>query len=213
MNHAYYDDADNIVLWNPKPASRRNSTRSVIVLHSDDAAGEIIALRLRSEGFGAVHQSDVATVELMLDYWRPCALLIDTRSATDEEFRFVEAAAANPMLDQTLLIAITDPALKGTTIEARKLRRPLSRTLPGLETGRNARLPFESGPLVHHTCNRIVRVLHPQNSRITCCLPASRSMSVAGRLRLSVGKVHRSAVEQSCTRSFSLHRHINSNFR
>jgi DNA-binding response OmpR family regulator len=121
MNHAYYDDADNIVLWNPKPASRRNSTRSVIVLHSDDAAGEIIALRLRSEGFGAVHQSDVATVELMLDYWRPCALLIDTRSATDEEFRFVGAAAANPMLDQTLLIAITDPALKGTTIEARKL--------------------------------------------------------------------------------------------
>lgn len=120
MNRPHGDDAEAIVLWNHKPLLHKCKARLIVVLHRDDAAGEMIAERLRSEEFGAVHHTEIQDVELILGHWRPGVLLIDMRLATQDDLRFVRSASHDPELAHTLLIAITDPAVKGGTRAARE---------------------------------------------------------------------------------------------
>jgi DNA-binding response OmpR family regulator len=121
MTLCHHLDVDDSVLWNIKPAPRDGAARLVIVLHHDDATGEMIASGLESEGFGAVSHTNLEQVELMLGYWQPGALLIDMRVAPHEVLPFIRAASTNPALAQTLLVALADPAAKGTTREARAM--------------------------------------------------------------------------------------------
>jgi len=120
MNPLPREDAENIVLWNYKPLACKCKARLIIVLHRDSTTGEMIAQRLRSEGFEAEHHTDIEDVELILAHWQPGVLLIDMRLATQEDLHFVRTASHNPALTRTLLIAITDPAVKGETRTARE---------------------------------------------------------------------------------------------
>jgi CheY-like chemotaxis protein len=118
MNRPQWEDAEAIVLWNHKPLPHKSKARLIVVLHRDDATGATIAGRLRSEEF--VHHTDIRDVELILGHWRPSVLLIDMRLATQDDLRFVRSASHDPGLAHTLLIAITDPAVKGGTRAARE---------------------------------------------------------------------------------------------
>jgi DNA-binding NtrC family response regulator len=80
----------------------------VVVVDADIAVGESIALLLRLKGFSAIHMQHVASVELMLEHWKPQALLVDTRLGKRSDFRFVRNAASDPAFCSTLMGAMTN---------------------------------------------------------------------------------------------------------
>lgn len=120
MHPSHYDELEDIALWNVKPVPPDGSARLVIVLHPDPATGEMIVSRLEREDFGAIHYSDPHSVELILGYWRPAALLVDTRLASPDVVNFIKAASINPAFARTLLIALANPASQAATRKARE---------------------------------------------------------------------------------------------
>lgn len=120
MNPCHHDELEDIAVWNAKPAGPNGSARLVVVLHPDHTTGELIVSHLEREDFGAIHYCDPQPVELMLGYWQPGALLVDTRLATPEILNFIQASSTNPAFAQTLLIALANPASQGATRRVRE---------------------------------------------------------------------------------------------
>jgi DNA-binding response OmpR family regulator len=116
-----HDSTNRFVLWNRKQASCAGVRGNVIVAHAEWAIGESIALLLRLKGFGAETVIDLSSVELMLGYWTPDALLLDTRLGKPTDFRFVRAAATNPAYTSTLLIALSNFYPAETADEIRRI--------------------------------------------------------------------------------------------
>lgn len=77
-----HDSTTRFVLWNRKHAHCASGPASVVVAHADRAIGESIALLLQLRGFAAVTATGLPTVRLMLDYWSPDALFLDSRPCT-----------------------------------------------------------------------------------------------------------------------------------
>jgi DNA-binding NarL/FixJ family response regulator len=65
-------------------------------------------LLLRLKGFVAVVTSTMASLELMLEHWKPRALLIDTRLCQVDDFRFVRHAARDAAFSSVLIVAMTN---------------------------------------------------------------------------------------------------------
>ncbi|MFL9998862.1 response regulator receiver protein [Paraburkholderia sediminicola] len=102
------NDEREFALWNRKRAVSGVDASSVVVAHLEEHIGEALALLLGLGGFVTAYAADMETVEMMLEHWRPSALLIDTRLCRSSDFRYVRKAASNPAFRSVLLIAMTD---------------------------------------------------------------------------------------------------------
>lgn len=95
-------------MWRLKRPLRTVDSQSVVVAHTNIAVGESIALLLRLKGFVAVATSTMENLELMLEHWKPRALLIDTRLCVADDFRFVRHAASDDAFNNVLIVAMTN---------------------------------------------------------------------------------------------------------
>ncbi|AIP34412.1 response regulator [Paraburkholderia xenovorans LB400] len=103
-----HEDEGQFALWRSKcPASAVDSL-SVVVAHTEIPVGESIALLLRLRGFAAVAMSSMENLELMLEHWKPRALLIDTRLCQADDFRLVRHAASDTAFSSVLIVALTN---------------------------------------------------------------------------------------------------------
>lgn len=108
MQRAPHDDESQFALWSRKRFLLAGDGGSVVVAHADRPVGESIALLLRLKGFAAVHACDMDSVALMMEHWKPRALLIDTRLGRQDNFQFVRATAEDPAFCSMLLVAMTE---------------------------------------------------------------------------------------------------------
>jgi CheY-like chemotaxis protein len=103
-----HEDERQFALWSPKRPVTAVDSQSVVVAHADVSVGESIALLLRLKGFVAVATSTMENLGLMLEHWKPCALLIDTRLCRADDFRFVRHAVTDPAFGSVLIVAMTN---------------------------------------------------------------------------------------------------------
>ncbi|MEW9584000.1 response regulator receiver protein [Paraburkholderia sp. DGU8] len=103
-----HEDETQFALWNHKRTADTIDAYSVMVAHADIGVGESIALLLRLKGLTAVCAADVDALQLMLEHWKPRALLFDTRLGQDDDFRLIRAAAKDPAFANVLIIAMTN---------------------------------------------------------------------------------------------------------
>jgi DNA-binding response OmpR family regulator len=94
-------------LWSRKRFADARLAQTVVVAHGSTAVGESIALLLNLAGFVAFSIRDIASIEIMLQYWKPGAVLVDTRLCGESDFRFVREAANDPAFGATLFLAMT----------------------------------------------------------------------------------------------------------
>lgn len=102
-----HDDQSQFALWNRKEA-RAQGTRTVIVAHADAAIGESLALLLKLKGFAAVTAKGLDEVALMLTYWKPQAIFIDTRLGHASGFALVRAVAHDKAYAHILIVAMSN---------------------------------------------------------------------------------------------------------
>jgi hypothetical protein len=67
---------------------------------------------LRLKGLAAATARDLEHVALLLDYWIPCAVLIDIRLCHSSDFHLVRTAAGDYRLDEVLFVALIDAPAK-----------------------------------------------------------------------------------------------------
>lgn len=103
-----HDNGEQFALWRVKPPARAVDSQSVVITHTEIPVGESIALLLRLKGFVAVATSTMENLELMLEHWKPRALLIDTRLCHANDFRFVRHAASDAAFTSVLMVAMTN---------------------------------------------------------------------------------------------------------
>lgn len=84
------DDETQFALWNRRERSKRAAAPRVIVAHKDRPIGTSVCQLLCTKGYGAVYAADLVTTQAYLRCWKPDALLIDTRLASDLDYRFVK---------------------------------------------------------------------------------------------------------------------------
>jgi DNA-binding response OmpR family regulator len=103
-----HEDEAQFGLWRLKRSTRTVDAQSVVVAHADISVGESIALLLRLKGFVAIATSTLENLELMLEHWKPRALLIDTRLCHADDFGFVRRAAHDGHFQNVLILAMTN---------------------------------------------------------------------------------------------------------
>lgn len=103
-----HEDETQFALWNYKRTADTLDAPSVMVAHADIGVGESIALLLRLKGLTAVCAADVDALQLMLEHWKPRALLFDTRLGQNDDFRLIRDAAKDPAFANVLIIAMTN---------------------------------------------------------------------------------------------------------
>ncbi|MGA9915004.1 MAG: response regulator receiver protein [Paraburkholderia sp.] len=101
------EDEEQFALWRLKRSTSAVDTPSVVVAHADIPVGESIALLLRLKGYVAVATSALENLELMLEHWKPRALLIDTRLCRADNFRFIRRTTQDDTLRSVLILAVT----------------------------------------------------------------------------------------------------------
>jgi DNA-binding response OmpR family regulator len=102
-----HEDERQFALWHSKRTPGEVDSQGVVVAHADISVGESVALLLRLKGFVAVSTSTMENFTLMLEYWKPRAVLIDTRLCHADDFRFVREAAQDDEFRSVLMIAMT----------------------------------------------------------------------------------------------------------
>jgi CheY-like chemotaxis protein len=109
------------ILWNPKHSRGPVDANSVVIAHADADVGESVALLLRLRGLVAIYAPGLETLELMIEHWKPRALLIDMRLCRSDDFRFVRNARDDPAYSGVLIVALTGAWPDATPTEARSL--------------------------------------------------------------------------------------------
>lgn len=102
-----HEDEGQFAMWRLKRSPAPVNCRSVIIAHGDVPIGELLALLLRLQGFVAVATSTMERLQLMIEHWKPGALLVDTRLCRANDFSFVRHAASDPAFSGVLLVALT----------------------------------------------------------------------------------------------------------
>lgn len=102
------DDETEFAIWKRSSAAEATPSRRVLIGHRDKAIGASLELLLSRKGFDAVYAPDLSKVNGFLKWWKPHAVLLDTRldSVSDYQFtRTVRAEAANAGI---LLLAMSN---------------------------------------------------------------------------------------------------------
>ncbi|WP_345815995.1 histidine kinase [Paraburkholderia sp. PREW-6R] len=108
------------------------ASRRVLIGHRDTAIGESLVLLLTLKGYEAIHAGDLTKVQCFLKWWRPHAILLDTRLDAVLDYRFTRTLRSDLANADVLLLAMSniwprDPIgqLKDAGFDGH-CRRPLS---------------------------------------------------------------------------------------
>ncbi|SDR54061.1 hypothetical protein SAMN05443245_7342 [Paraburkholderia fungorum] len=102
-----HKSAVDFALWSQKIPNVPNRPRSVVVAHADTHVAETLALYFRLKEISSVTTSDMAQVALILDFWKPGAVLIDTRLCWQDNYSLIREASIAYALSGVLIIALT----------------------------------------------------------------------------------------------------------
>jgi DNA-binding response OmpR family regulator len=102
------DDETEFAIWTLRRESAAQLPRRILIGHRDKAIGESLVLLLSLKGYDAIYAGDLIKVHSFLTWWKPHALLLDTRLDSVTDYQFVRQIRAERSTSDILLLAMSN---------------------------------------------------------------------------------------------------------
>jgi DNA-binding response OmpR family regulator len=102
------DDENEFAFWKPGKEAKTIALRRIIVGHADKTVGDSICLLLSLKGYEPVYAGDAAETRRYLKFWKPNALLIDTRLDAALDYQLVREIRADAESSKLLILAMSN---------------------------------------------------------------------------------------------------------
>ncbi|MFL9900781.1 histidine kinase [Paraburkholderia fungorum] len=102
------EDESEFAIWRFGSVVEEAPSRRVMIGHRDKAIGESLLLLLSLKGFDAVYAADVIKLDRFLKWWKPHAILLDTRLDSASDYQFTRAVRGEPSNAGILLLAMSN---------------------------------------------------------------------------------------------------------
>ncbi|QQC66187.1 response regulator [Paraburkholderia ginsengisoli] len=102
------DDESEFAIWTSRSAEADTPSRRILIGHRDKAIGESLVLLLSLKGYDAIHAADLTRLQSFLTWWKPHAVLLDTRLDAVAGYRFTRTVRAEPSNIDVLLLAMSN---------------------------------------------------------------------------------------------------------
>lgn len=102
------DDESEFAIWRRRHAADVKVSRRVLIGHRDKAIGESLVLLLSLKGYDAIYVVDLHKLQSFLTWWRPHAILLDTRLDSVSDYGFTRALRAEPANADILMLAMSN---------------------------------------------------------------------------------------------------------
>ncbi|MGF6770072.1 CheY-like chemotaxis protein [Paraburkholderia sp. GAS199] len=103
-----HDDETEFAIWKTACPDHTTAPRRVLIGHRDKAIGESLVRLLSLEGYEAVHAADLVKVATFVKWWKPDALLLDTRLDSITGSPFTRALHAEELNRGVLMLAMSN---------------------------------------------------------------------------------------------------------
>lgn len=102
------DDETEFAIWKRSSAAASQSSRRILIGHRDKAIGESLVLLLSLKGYEAIYAADLARLQCFLKWWKPHAILLDTRLDSPAGYQFTRTVRAEAGNAHLLLLAMSN---------------------------------------------------------------------------------------------------------
>jgi CheY-like chemotaxis protein len=102
------DGEAEFALWKHGNPATSKLARRVLIGHRDKAIGESLVLLLSLKGYEAVHAADQTKVRCFLKWWKPHAVLLDTRLDSISDYPFTRGIRSERTSPEILLLAMSN---------------------------------------------------------------------------------------------------------
>jgi CheY-like chemotaxis protein len=106
---ASLDDETEFAIWkHGGAAAMPPPSRRILIGHRDKAIGNSLVLLLSLKGYDAIHTADLIKAQSFLKWWKPHAMLLDTRLDSLPNYQFTRNVRAERSNADILLLAMSD---------------------------------------------------------------------------------------------------------
>lgn len=106
---ASLDDETEFAIWKRRSCvAPQQRSRRVLIGHRDKAIGESLLLQLSSKGYDAIYSADLTRMQSFLKWWKPHAVLLDTRLDSIANYQFTREVRAERAHADMFLLAMSD---------------------------------------------------------------------------------------------------------
>ncbi|MFL9999563.1 MULTISPECIES: response regulator [Paraburkholderia] len=102
------DDETEFAIWKRRSAADARQSRRVLIGHRDKAIGESLVLLLSLKGYDAIYAADLIKMQSFLKWWKPHAVLLDTRLDSVSSYEFTRTARAERSNADVLMLAMSN---------------------------------------------------------------------------------------------------------
>ncbi|TCK91501.1 histidine kinase [Paraburkholderia sp. BL9I2N2] len=102
------DDETEFAIWKRRSAADATQSRRVLIGHRDKAIGESLVLLLSLKGYDAIYAADLIKMQSFLKWWKPHAVLLDTRLDSVSSYEFTRTARAERSNADVLMLAMSN---------------------------------------------------------------------------------------------------------
>jgi DNA-binding response OmpR family regulator len=102
------EDETEFAIWRFGNLAQEATSRRVMIGHRDKAIGESLVLLLSLKGFDVVYAADVTRLDSFLKWWKPHAILLDTRLDSPSDYQFTRALREDASNAGILLLAMSN---------------------------------------------------------------------------------------------------------
>ena len=102
------DDETEFAIWKRRGAADARQSRRVLIGHRDKAIGESLVLLLSLKGYDAIYAADLIKMQSFLKWWKPHAVLLDTRLDSVSSYEFTRTARAERSNADVLMLAMSN---------------------------------------------------------------------------------------------------------
>lgn len=102
------DDETEFAIWKRRSAADATQSRRVLIGHRDKAIGESLVLLLSLKGYDAIYAADLIKMQSFLKWWKPHAVLLDTRLDPVSSYEFTRTARAERSNADVLMLAMSN---------------------------------------------------------------------------------------------------------
>ncbi|MFL9965545.1 histidine kinase [Paraburkholderia sediminicola] len=102
------DDEQEFAFWRSDPHAETGEKKRILIAHQDLLIRESLAFQLSTKGYETIHASTISEIRRYLQFWKPHALLFDTRLDSASQYAFVRRLRADDAGATLLILAMSD---------------------------------------------------------------------------------------------------------
>lgn len=108
------EDESEFAIWKDRNGtgtahpSQNQPARRVLIGHRDKAIGESLTLLLSLKGYDAIYAADLIKLASFLKWWKPSAILLDTRLDSAADYQFTRTMRTEQANADVLMLAMSN---------------------------------------------------------------------------------------------------------